>query len=293
MPRIAFLRAVPALLPTFLLVLPSGEVLATAKEAQVIVITRWNSHCDASNRTPWDNMLRGWYNDITDTRSAPRGHGSAAWYEDAFWKNGNIGDSYFTDLSLAPWGRDHRNDRLDAADAAMIGLHGTHTTSGPPRWIGEVRVDENGSANCWAFQGHMELGDTDLEFLHVSSCHGMCDFDGGVQLWNDTFKGLHQINGFYGITWISSTYTSRYTNFADDGFDVGLADAWVDNQYSGGFWTGGHDHCPVSMVCGNSTSNAVARAGGERYNNIYSDPTPPYYFYYVSVSRCDPKGHTP
>ena len=81
--------------------------------------------------------------------------------------------------------------------------------------------------------------------------------------------------------------------FPDDSFDIGIADAWLDNQYSNGFWTSGHEHCPVSMVAGTSASNASARASNEEYDYVYSDPTAPFTYEFVSVSGCDPKQHNP
>jgi hypothetical protein len=269
----------------------AGTPSASEKEALALVVSKWNSSCSGSNRTSWDNMVDAWYDDFTDSSSTPQGHGSRAWTRDGFYKNGNIVDSQFIDPDIKTWGNDDGNDNVDDVDAIMVGLHGSHNGS-TGGWRGSVRVDESGSGNCTAWQGQIDL-DYDLEFLHLSSCHSMCDHDEGYTNWQSSFDELHQINGFYGIMWISMTYTGRYSGFSDDAFDVSIADAWLDNQYSSGFWTFGHDHCPVSMVAGTSTSNASSRASNEEYDYVYSDPTAPFTYYYVSVSGCDPKDHNP
>lgn len=269
----------------------AGAPNSSEREALVLVVSKWNAGCDASNRYAWDNMTDAWYEDITDSRSTPRGHSGRAWRRDGFYKNGDIVDSRFTDSSLASWGDDDDTDNLDDVDAVMVGLHGTHDSNDD--WIGAMRVNESGSGDCVADQSDILLGDHDLEFLHLSSCHSMCDLDEGYTNWQDGFAELHQVNGFYGIMYVSLTYNGRYRRFSDDSFDIGIADAWLDNQYSNGFWTSGHEHCPVSMVAGTSASNASARASNEEYDYVYSDPTAPFTYEFVSVSGCDPKQHNP
>ncbi|MAF27110.1 MAG: DUF6345 domain-containing protein [Gemmatimonadota bacterium] len=253
-------------------------------------MTKWNSSCSGSTRSSWDNMADAWYDDFTDSGSTPGGHSSKAWSRDGFYKNGTIVDSQFTDDDIVSWGDDDSNDNVDDVDALMVALHGSHNGGAPGEWRGSVRVDESGSGNCGAWQAHMELGDHDLEFLHLSSCHSMCDLNEGYSNWMNAYNELHQVNGFYGLMWISTLFNGRYSGFSDDAFDISIAESWADNQYSGGFWTWGYDHCPVSLVAGNSSSNASSRVSNEEYDYVYSDPGSTY-FCYISISGCDPKAH--
>lgn len=282
-----------SLLATLLLWSPgahaTGAPASSEKEARVIVVTKWDASCDASNRTSLDNMLNGWYGEIADSH-----HGSKAWVKDGFQKNGDIVDSEFI-TALINWGEDSGIGHVDDVDAIFVGLHGTHDDNSYAPWDACVRVDESGSGDCYAYQGDMQLGDFDLEFLHLWSCHSMCDHDepSAAGNWKSTFKGLHQVNGFYGLSWSSLTYVGECSGFADDAFDVSITDAWKDNTYSDGFWTSGYDHCPVSMVAGSSESDACSRASNEEYDYVYSDVDSPSYFYYVSIGGCDPKDHDP
>ncbi len=270
---------------------------ASDKEALVIVVTQWTGGCSGSRRTSWDDMIDAWYDDFTDTRAAPSGHGTKAWSRDGFYQNGTIVDSQFTDGDIVAYGNDDANDNADDVDAMMVGMHGGHNSGVPNSWLGTVRVDEAGGGSCWAYQAEMDLGDLDLEFLHLSSCHSMCDLNEGWTNWESSFEGLHQVNGFYGLMWIDGDYTGRYKGFSDDAFDISIADSWLDNHhwnwpFADGF-LGLYDHCPVSMVAGTSASNASTRASNEEYDWVYADPTAPYFYYYVSVAGCDPKDHEP
>ncbi len=274
----------------------SGSVLAQSvpssgsKQALVRVVNHWDSSCDASTRWDWDNMADAWYDEIRDTRSTPKGHGSRAWTGDGFYKNGSIVDSDFTDSDRVSWGKDHWNDRADDVDACFLALHGSHWGSGDENYLGSVRVDESGDGNCSTNQDHMRLGDGDLEFFHLSSCHSMC-----LQNWDewfDTFSGLHQIDGWYGIMWISTVYNNNYEDFADDAFNsVGMAYAWIDNHYSTGFWTLGHDHCPVAMAVGFSAGSVTTRIANEQYDSVYSDPVGAQHRLFYAIEGCDPKDH--
>lgn len=62
----------------------AGAPSSSEKEALAIVVTKWNSSCDGSNRPSWDNMIDAWYDDLTDSGSTPGGHGSRAWTRDGF-----------------------------------------------------------------------------------------------------------------------------------------------------------------------------------------------------------------
>jgi hypothetical protein len=235
-------------------------------------------------------MLAQWYVQMVLQLPEPFGHGNKAWLADGFYKDGNIVDSDFTDTSIVGWGRDTWNDRIDDVDVAMIGLHGYNANS-DNRWLGGVRVDEAGTGNCWAAQVHMELGDADAEFLHLSSCVSMDQEDWHPE-WSSSFKGLHQINGFHGIMYIfcSGSYPKMYRDFGDDAFYMPIALAWLDNMYdirSGA----NNDQCPVSRgvgVGGSGQSNCWSRMYNERYTNTFSDPTNPTWHGVIYASPCKP-----
>ena len=258
------------------------------KEARVLVVTNWNSDCDGSQRNSWDNMVYAWYNRITDDLPAPFGHGADAWTRSGSQTNSYIVDSYFVDESGYTWGQD--DSFVDNADALMVGLHGLDS-SDDHRWCGRVRVDEPGSGNCNANQGHIELGDDDLEFLLLSSCNSM-DRDDWWPNWNSSFDGLHQVDGFHGLMWINSSYVGRYQGFASDAFWISIADAWLDNLYIH-HANNSHDQCPVARNVGTSGGNSLSRMNSERFNHVYSDPprlgsARNHRVRYIK--GCDPKG---
>ena len=257
---------------------PAGE-----KDALVRVVTQWTADCDGSKRTSWDDMVRAWYNDITD------GHGAKNWDADGFYQNGSIVDSDFVDPDEVDFGNDFANDRADEPDVMMIALHGGEADD--QRWFGRVRVNEAGDGNCNAYQGHVVLGDTDAEFLHLSSCHSMDD-DVWWDEWGESFGGVHQIDGFAGIMWISGSYTDRYEDFSDDAFDVPIAEAWYDNHYDSAFWPGEHDHCPVARGVGASVNDLWNRMDHEEYDNVFSDPATDRDGV-IWIEGCDPKDESP
>jgi hypothetical protein len=243
------------------------------KAVMVRVVTRWNAawweRCSASQRDSWDDMLRDWYDAICDARPGPAGHGGQAWIGITFQHNGNIVDSDFAD-SRFWWGND--NNKIDDVDVCMIGLHGGNN-AGNHRWYGKVRVDERswwGPGDCQAYQGHIELGDHDLEFLHLSSCYSM-DSEDWWSEWNSSFDGLHQIDGFHGIMWISAAFDDEYEDFADDSFWISIADSWLDNLYIRNV-SNDYDQCPVARNVGSNNVDSLNRMSNERYNNVFADP---------------------
>ncbi|MBI4581432.1 MAG: hypothetical protein HY718_17145 [Planctomycetes bacterium] len=263
---------------------PAGE-----RKAVVRVITRWNSDCDGNTRGDWDNMLDAWYDEIADGDGIPDGHGAKAWSKDGFYQNGNIVDSDFTDPNIVTWGNDDADDRLDEDDVCLVGLHGSES-SDAERWTAAVRVDEAGDGNCWANQHHMSFGDTnDLEFLHISSCHSMCE-DNWPE-WFGSFNKVHQIDGFHGIMYIGSTLTSNYRDFGDDVFDIAIADAWLDNHYDPAHWYEtwqDGDQCPVAYAVGTSENDTTTRRDQEEYDDEFSDVSNPTWYAVTYVGGCDP-----
>ena len=273
MPR----NAIPILIGALLLggtLFPYGSGIAaddaSTKEVMVRVVTKWDApwyeNCSGSQRDWWDDMAQAWYNAITNANAAPNGHGAAAWTAIEFKHNGSIVDSDFVDTEIW-WGND--SNKIDKVDACMIALHGGNDLWNH-RWYGRVRKDENGFGNCNAYQGDIELGDEDLEFLHLSSCYSMDEEDWWDE-WNSTFDHLHQIDGFHGEMWIGASYPARYKDFADDAFWMSIADSWIDNLYVNDA-SGTDDECPVARNVGSNANDSLTRMNNERYNNVLTDP---------------------
>lgn len=261
---------------------------ATPKEARIRVVTTWNAGCSGSTVDEWDNMGEAWYDEITDDAIVPFGHGSAHYRRSGTQVNGNIVDSDFVDPDNQTWGND--DAVVDASDALWVGMHGGND-SDDHRWRGAVRVDESGSGNCGTYQGHIELGDTDLEFLTLSSCYSM-DYEDWWSEWNSSFDGLHQIAGFHGIMYIGRDLRGNYREFADDAFRISIADSWVDNLYDRNI-SGSDDQCPVARVVGTSQDDCRDRLNNEQYDDLMSDPpglgsTRSHRARYIS--GCDPAG---
>lgn len=272
----------------------AGPPPTGGRETLVRTVTTWNSNCSGSARC-WDNMLAQWYIEMVNPLFEPLGHGGNAWVADGFYVDGSIVDSDFTDPSIVNWGRDHWNDRIDDVDVAMIGLHGYNANSNN-RWLGGVRINEAGTGNCFAAQVHMELGDRDAEFLHISSCVSM-DVEDWHPEWSSSFRGIHQINAFNGIMYIfcSGDYPARHRDFADDSFYMPIALAWLDNMYDirDGIFT---DQCPVSRgvgVGGDGQANCWNRMYQERYTNVLSDPTNPTWHGVIYAAPCVPQAGSP
>jgi hypothetical protein len=245
---------------------------ASALEAKMYAVTNWNAGCSGSTRNSWDDMVKAWYDDVTNSGTSIlgwciSGHCGDAYSKDGSLINGDIVNSRFADATRVAWGNDAA--RLDDADAAMIGLHGSQVNNG---WSGSLRVDEAGDGDCKVRTPEMEIGDTDLEFLHLSSCHSMDDVEWGT--WEKSMAGAHQIDGFHGLMWIGSGLVDDYEDFSDDAFGGAIADSWIDNHYySNSFGANNQDdQCPVAFAVGSSGSDAVFRLHHERYDHVYSDP---------------------
>ena len=254
-------------------------------EALVRVVTQWDGGCSGSSVSSLDNMIDAWYDELTYDHD---------WTRDGFYKNGTIVDSDFTDSSLVGFGNDGANDRPDDDDACMIGFHGKDANG--ERWYGVVRVDESGSGNCFAGQAHMLFND-DLEFLHWVSCESMNEESWWPE-WSESFDGLHQIDGWHGLAWSSTSYNDRYEDFADDAFDIGIADSWIDNLYDPAHWYEAwqeYDHCPVARCVGETEDDLDTRIGREHYDNVYSDLAAGDIVWdgTLYIDGCDPKSEDP
>jgi hypothetical protein len=270
------------------LVLTSPLATQAAMEAKVYSITTWNAGCDGSTRDWWDNMANAWYNEITRKGTnilgwCIGGHCGDAYSKDGQLTNGNFVNSLFADSGLVAWGNDHNH--LDEGDAALIALHGFETGN---VYGGALRVNEAGNGNCSVMRDEMRLGNSDLEFLHLSSCQSMDDNQWSS--WWQSFNGLHQVNGFHGLMWIGSGMVNDYEDFADDAFSSSIADAWLDNMYIPNV-SGNDDQCPVAYAVGANSNDMWNRIATERYNRVHTDPAVGWWG--VSfIAGCDPAAET-
>lgn len=276
------------------------------REAAYRVVTRWNAgDCEGSRRKPWDNMVDAWYDAITT------GHGEDRnWQRSGYQRNENIQDADFADSGLKYWGRDFQNTKLDGADAFMAGLHGAE--QGPElRWRGRVRID-GGSADpdddCNALQDDILL-DFDAEFVHLSSCHSMCD-DNRAR-WSSSYAHVHLITGFHGPMVVRSALVDDYEDFGDDAFEMAIATAWLDELYkrripyrcvakvfgicTAQFHT---QQCPVAQAAGTgpypaNVADARNHRDTEQYDDVLSHPAPRTARAWTWISGCNPSGSDP
>ena len=151
------------------------QTAAARYEAKMYAVTVWNAGCAGSTRSTWDDMVDAWYDEITDAGTSifgwcVSGHCDDAFSRDGLAVDGSIANSWFADSSVVSFGAD--TTRLDDGDVVMIGLHGADSSG---VWSGTVRVDEGGSGDCSIRRDEMQIGDSDAEFLHLSSCNSMDD----------------------------------------------------------------------------------------------------------------------
>lgn len=255
-------------------------------------ITTWDAGCGGNTLSAMDDMIGGWYNEVTDSAADPNGHGSSAWTARGNFVDGTFVDSEFIDDGKRSWGKDHVGTNLDAVDAYIYGLHGGNASG--DRWFGQVRVDEPGEGNCAAYQGFMLLGNDQLEFLHLVSCYSMDQNDWWPN-WSSSFGGLHQISGFHGIAWAGDILVKRWQDFGNDAFETSLYAAFTDNLFYADI-KGTDDMCPVQRGVGSTCDDGTTRMVNEQYDNVFSDPPGVSTgncgraFY---IKGCDPQGKGP
>ena len=275
---------------------PEYGPLPNMKGAVLKVITNWDSDCSGENREEWNEMLGGWYSDITNG-SLPLppyfftdiNHGMDAYWPDARLKDGYNVDSDFTDSSIVSWGNDTQDDAgIDEADVCMVGMHGLLDAK---RWKGRVRVDEKGEGSCGAWQGEIYI-DADLEYLHLSSCYSMQQET--WYNWNDSYGKLHQVDGFHGLNWIGKGLRDDYEGFSYDSFHTAIASSWIDNMHLRSWGTSDkkkksvyYEQCPCVHASGSSEKDMWDRMERERYDYVYDHPEPTE-FGVIYIVGCDP-----
>jgi hypothetical protein len=258
--------------------------------------------CDGADRSSWDDMVDGWYEQMGD-----EGH-----TRDGQFYNGAMTLQRFCDLDTFNAScQDHLF--VDDADAAMIGTHGKDngdhwTGTMRARWQGQCGLEAGGSAI------DMHVGDMDLEFLHLSSCFSADDDNlsppGGTRgvraAMTDPVDGgfAHLLTGFHGVMYIQSVLIDDYENFVHDAHSIGMALSWLtnhthldyascnDDDESDDSDPGCQDLCPVAVSQGQTAQRAWDGIISERYNNVYNDPTGNGYWYYWGIENCDAIGET-
>jgi hypothetical protein len=284
------LRAGAVLLPLFWALGMAPTALAQ-REAKVFAITDWGSECSGGDRKYWDDFADRWYNEMSS-------HG--VFFKDGRFINGEMSLERFCDPNGPQGALCQDSNFLDDADAAFIGTHGSDLDGA---WGGLLRV-KNGFNQCFinAPQGgngdDMFVGDTDLEFLHLSSCNSLDDdnINNAWRMFQDPGAGsganrLHQVTGFHGVMWVSWSYRGDYEDFADDAHDVSIQHAWTDNMYH--YRYVGSSQCPVALSVGANESDARNRLLTERYDNVLSNPSSSNTWAYAFYEGCNPQGDGP
>lgn len=262
---------------------------AYAREAHMYAITHWIDECPAGDRAYWDDMCDAWYDEITDCGFTLFGwclwgHCGTCFSKDRSIIDDDIRPSLFAEETLFSWARDRTY--LDEGDAAMICLHGGDDGG---YWQGKCRKKSDGDCYINA-RTELRVGDYDLEFLHLSSCHSLDDnmIPNAYNLFRTGTGGiLHQLDGFHGCMWIGSSFPSDYEDFADDAFDMSIGLAWMENMYRTNI-NGQYTQCPIAYAVGRDCSDCINRLTTERYNNMYSDPTSIGCYCYYYYPGCDP-----
>ncbi len=255
--------------------------------------------CGGSDRTIWPLMVDAWYDHM-----AVHGHTKDGQYTD-----GNMTIQRFCDPDSIAGCLEHLY--LDEADAAMIATHGADSGD---HWQGTMRYSYAG--NCALDAGgsgvDMNVGDVDLEFLHLSSCNSADDDNlnpagnlGVREALTDPVDGgyAHLWTGFHGVMYIGNKYINDYSDFAHDAHSVGIAYSWVTNHYRPdsvdcdwydpfGWFGTCQDICPVAVSQGETNTRAWNGIQYERYNNVYSDPTGNGYWYWMGYLGCDSVNET-
>ncbi len=272
-----------------LLVAAAAPALGTGGtyEAQLYGITEWTSTCSGGSRSWWDDMGDAWYNEITDSGFSIFGvclwgHCDDYFTRDRRWVNGSMSANPFTEQNTFTCGRDRTY--VDEGDAALIFTHGGDDGL---YWRGLMRYRDCNDDCYINARDELRVGDYDLEFLHLSSCHSMDDnmIPQAYRIFGD--DRLHQVHGFHGCMWIGSSLVDDYRDFADDGFEMPVALAWMINHYHINI-VDSHDQCPIAYAVGSNADDCFSRLTGERYNAVRSDPSSIGYYCYYYYEGCDP-----
>jgi hypothetical protein len=246
-----------------------------------------------ANRGSWPGMANAWYDWMGNMGNSKTGK----------FVDGNMTVKRFCDPVASPGCQDYVY--IDWPDAAIVAAHGFNAGS---RWGALMRNTALGTCTTvMGADGNMFVGDTNLKFLHASSCLSLNDnyFSNMSQAMKKlgSPKGLHVMTGFHGLMWISSSFNGDYAATAMAGHAVSVANAWTTNHYKSnkmgcaGYdpfnWFGTcQDQCPSAMTIGNSAGNALNRLVNERYNNsaAFGPPNGRSAHAWMGYPGCDPVG---
>jgi len=260
-----------------------------ARSCAMLSVTNWDDNCNTTleNLPEWNNMITRWSLEIQHSS-----HGSRAFDDEYIWQvDGNLSQNHLTDISVEAFGKDHYY--IDHVDAAIVGMHGSnlHWNS---NWGGYPRHRGNNECDIDPSDNEMEVGDGQNENLILSSCHSLnrnyCE-NGNWSEWNQMFDGMQALNGYHGTMWIASHLRGEHTAFADDGFDIPVSTAFVENLYVVFYHDGGYVYqCPVHVSAGATTSQAISLRDNYDYYSWGSDPTGNGHWARLGVSGCNPEG---
>jgi hypothetical protein len=198
---------------------------------------------------------------------------------------------------------------VDWPDAAIVAAHGFDAGNA---WGALMRNSDLGT--CSTVMGgaapNVYVGDSNLKFLNASSCLSLNDsyFSGmrASMMKNVPGKALHEMTGFHGLMWISSSFNGNYANAAFLGHVQPVSTAWVTSHYKPnqfacaawdpfGFFGTCRSQCPTAMTIGPTGGNALNRLVNERYNNsaAFGSPTGRNYYAWMGYLGCHPVGANP
>lgn len=285
-------------------VLAVSALPASALKVDMYAIGNWSGgNCDPgntdANRGSWPGMARAWYDMMGLLGNSKTGS----------WVDGNITLKLFCDPTWDAGCRD--NVYVDWPDAAIVAAHGYDAGD---QWGAVMRNSWNGycrlrmGGECApGTDNRVCVGDSNLKFLHASSCQSLDDnYFSNMRFAfkkNGSSKGLHMMLGFHGVMYIRSSYNGQYSNSALMGHVIPVSDAWTQNHLhvnSHGCadhdpfnWFGTcQDQCPSAMTIGPTANSALNRLNNERYNNTASFGSPGGRAYYAwkGYLGCDPVG---
>ena len=278
------------------LALSTALSCALALKTDMYAIGNWSGgNCAPgdtdTDRGSWPGMAQAWY----DWMGA-MGHSKTGKFVD-----GDMNVKRFCDPSVNANCKDY--SYVDWPDAAIMAMHGYDAGNA---WGTLMRTAALGTcSSVMGTGGNMAVGDSNLKFLHASSCLSLNDnyFSGMRAAMKKTgsAKGLHVMTGFHGVMWISSAFNGDYANTAINGHVHSVANAWVTNHYKPNRfacasydpfnWFGTcQDQCPTALTVGATPGNALNRLLNERYNNsaAFGAPNGRNYYAWMGYPGCDP-----
>jgi hypothetical protein len=247
-----------------------------------------------NDRGAWPGMAQAWYD-----KMGAMGHSRTGQFVD-----GNTTAQRFCDPAISGSCKDFVY--IDWPDAAIVAAHGY---GGQDGWAALMR---NSFGTCNTKMGgsnaNMFVGDSNLKFLHASSCQSLNDnYFSGMRAamkkaGSAANKGLHVMTGFHGDMWITSGFNGNYAQTSVDGHFGSVANAWVANHYkSNQFACAAYDplnlygtckdQCPTAMTVGASGGEALGRLFNERYNNstAWGAPSGNSYYAWMGYVGCEPQ----